>query len=443
MPDISFSVEVGEKRKRKRPRNEVARLSERFMKKNQGSRSIKKDFPIVGKKINGKPLVFLDSASTSQKPRQVLEKVREFYENYNANIHRGVYAISEKATEEYEHVRTKVADLIGAQDPQEIVFTRGTTESVNLVAYTWGEANVKRGDNIVTTIMEHHSNFVPWQEVCKKKGAQFRVAPITKHGVLDLPKLYHLVDKRTKLVAFTHASNMLGTIHPAALITRKIKTRNKNVTILIDGAQAVPHLAVDVQKLGCDFYVFSGHKMLAPTGVGVLWARKELLEEMPPFLTGGHMIIEVTTKYARWNDVPYKFEAGTQHIAGVIGLGAAIDYLTILGMAKVRQHEMELTRYAFSKLLRFPGIEIYGPTNIKNRTGVISFNIRDIHSHDLASFLDEKGIAIRAGHHCTMPLHREALGIEASARVSFYIYNTKEEIDRLVEGLYKAKKILA
>lgn len=410
--------------------------------KSQSLKKLKKDFPIFKKKVNGKKLVYLDSTATSQKPRQVIEKLKEYYERYNANIHRAVYTIGERATQEYEDVRVKVADFIVASSPEEIVFTKGATEAINLVAYTWGEVNVRRGDNVVTTIMEHHSNFVPWQRLCKKRGAEFRVAPLTKEGKLDLKKFYSLVNKRTKLVAVTHASNMLGTINPVADITKKVKTKNRNTKVLIDGVQAVPHMPANVQKIGCDFYAFSGHKMLGPTGVGVLWARREILEEMPPFLTGGHMINEVTVENSTWNEVPHKFEAGTQNIAQVVGLGAAIDYLQKIGMRNVYRHEDELTRYALSRFKKIKGLELYGPKNARDRVGTISFNIKGVHSHDIAQIVAEEGICIRAGHHCTMPLHLY-LGIDASARASFYIYNTKEDVDKLVKALLKAKKILA
>lgn len=405
-------------------------------------KKIKKDFPIFKKKMNGKKLVYLDSTATSQKPRQVIEQLKEYYERYNANIHRAVYAIGERATQEYEDVRIKVADFIVAPSPEEIIFTKGATESINLVAYTWGEANVKRGDNVVTTIMEHHSNFVPWQRLCKKKRAELRVAPVTKNGKIDLKKFYSLVNKRTKLVAVTHASNMLGTINPVADITKKVKTKNRNTKVLIDGVQAVPHMPVNIQKIGCDFYAFSGHKMLGPTGVGVLWARKEILEEMPPFLTGGHMISEVTVERSTWNEVPHKFEAGTQNIAQVIGLGAAIDYLQKIGTRNIYRREDQLTRYALVAFKKVKGIEIYGPKSARDRVGTISFNIKGVHSHDVAQIVAEEGICIRAGHHCTMPLHLY-LEIDASARASFYIYNTKNDIDKLVKALLKAKKILA
>jgi len=431
------------------------------MKKSQALKSVRKEFPILKTKTNGKPLVYLDSAATSQKPKAVLDTMQEFYENYNANIHRGVYAISEKATEQYENARGRVAEFIGAKDSSEIVFTSGTTQSVNLVAYTWGFANVKRGDNVVTTIMEHHSNFVPWLELCKKKGVQLRIALITKDGKIDLKEFYQLINRKTKLVVLTHVSNVLGTINPIERITKTLNAKPHTPArspfrpsssearqgrlypkIFIDGAQAVPHMLVNVQKLGCDFYVFSGHKMLAPTGVGVLWAKRELLEETPPFLTGGHMIREVTTRGAGWNDVPWKFEAGTAPIAEVIGLGAAIDYLTKIGMNTIRAYEECLTRYAMDKMKRIPGLVIYGPQNPRDRVGVISFTVEGAHPHDLATLLDEEGIAIRAGHHCAMPLHREALKIEASVRASFYIYNTKQEVDKLVRALAKVRRIL-
>lgn len=403
---------------------------------------LRNDFPILKRKINGRTLVYLDSAATSQKPKQVINAVSSFYSKYNANIYRGIYQISEEATALYEIVRKKVKDLINSDTTEEIVFTRGTTESINLIRYTWGEAIIRRGDNIVTTIMEHHSNFVPWQELCRKKKAELRIAPITKDGKLDLGKFYKLINKKTKLIAISHASNMLGTINPVAEISRKLKTRKLEARILVDGAQSVPHMPVDVRKLGCDFFAFSGHKMLGPTGIGVLYAKKDVLENMPPFLTGGHMIREVNTRSVSWNDIPWKFEAGTPNIAGVIGLGVAIDYLGKAEIKNIREHEEMLTSYAILKLRKISGLTIYGPKNCKNRVSVISFTIKGAHPHDIATLLDYDGISVRAGHHCTMPLHREALGIEASARASFYIYNTKDDVDRLVKTLKKAIQIL-
>ena len=424
-------------------------------------RNLRKDFPILKRKINGKPLVYLDSTATSQKPKQVIKVVSDFYENCNANVHRGTYQISEEATEMYEGVREKVRKFIGADSIEEIIFTRGATESINLVCYTWGEANVKRGDNIVTTIMEHHSNFVPWQELCRKKGAELRIAPITKDGKIDLNKFYKLVNRKTKLVAINHASNMLGTINPVERIVKTLypKPYTLNPKVLVDAAQSVPHLPTDVKKLSCDFLAFSGHKMLGPTGVGILYVKKDVLETMPPFMVGGHMIREVTTKESHWNDIPWKFEAGTSNIAQVIGLGAAIDYLSSVGMENIRKYEEGLTRYALRELQKVRGLRIFGPKNVKDRVGVISFVMEEVHPvrsrervssrstsngvhpHDIATLLDQEGIAVRAGHHCTMPLHREALDIEASARASLYIYNTREDIDRLVKALLKIQKM--
>lgn len=408
------------------------------------SQAIRNDFPILRRKINGKQLVYLDSAATSQKPKQVVKATADFYFKHNANTHRGVHQLAEEATEMYELARQKTADFIGAKSAEEIIFTRGATEAINLLARSWGEKNIKRGNNIITTIMEHHSNFVPWQELCKRKKAQLRAAPITKDGRLELKKFYSLIDKKTKLIAIAHASNVLGTINPMAEISRCLKSIISNLKpkLFVDGAQAIPHMPINVQKLGCDSYAFSGHKMLGPTGVGVLYARKEILEEMTPFLFGGHMIRKVSSKKAaEWNDIPWRFEAGTASIAQVIGLGAAMDYLRKIGMKRIAECEHSLTLYALNKMKNIKGMEIYGPQTANERAGVISFNISGVHPHDLATLLDQKGIAVRAGHQCAMPLHREALGIEASARASFYFYNTKDEIDKLVSALKSIQKM--
>ena len=400
--------------------------------------NLKREFRIFRRRINGKPLIYLDSAATSQKPEQVIRAVSDFYAKHNANVHRGVYQLAEEATAMYEGVRKKVAEFIGAELPEEIIFTRGTTESINLVAYTWGEANIKRGDNIVATIMEHHSNFIPWQELCKRKNAQLRLAPITREGKLDVKKFYELIDRKTKLVAITHASNVLGTIKPIANIARNLRIKNNKLRILVDGAQAVSHMPINVGKLDCDFYPFSGHKMLGPTGVGVLYAKKDILEKMPPFLFGGNMIRRVsTTARTAWNDVPWKFEAGTASIAQVIGLGAAINYLQKIGMRRIAEHDHSITSYVLNKMKDIRGIEIYGPRTAQDRVGVIAFNIKGIHPHDLATLLDKEGIAVRAGHHCAMPLHREALGTEASVRISLYIYNSEEDVDIFIKALEK------
>lgn len=379
--------------------------------------SKKADFPILNQK-RGRKLIYFDSASTSLKPKQVIEAVVDFYQNYTANVHRGIYQESEKATQRYEEVRGKAARLINAKS-DEIIFTKNTTEATNLVAKTWGEENIKKGSKILLSVMEHHSNLMPWQEIAKKKKAKIEYLDISDAGELVCP------DKAfegASILAITHVSNVLGTINPIGEIIKK--AHQAGALVLVDGAQAAGHIKVDIKKIGCDYYAFSGHKMLGPSGVGVLWMRKEIADSLPPFLLGGGMVGQ---------DTPQKFEAGTPNIEGVIGFGAAIDYLNNIGIEKISKHEKELTYYALKKLSQVKGLTIYGP---KKRSGIITFNIAGIHPHDLASFLDKKGIAIRAGHHCAMPLH-ERLGIKVSARISFHIYNNLEDIDRLVESLKK------
>lgn len=388
---------------------------------------VQSDFPILNQR-NGRKLIYLDSASTSLKPRQVIKSVVDFYENYSANVHRGIYQESEEATERYEAVREKVAKFINVQK-DEVIFTKNTTEAINLVAKTW--SGDRRSDKIMVSVMEHHSNLLPWQELVRPQVTGHRqqlvVLDVNEKGELDLFDLESKL-KGVDLVAISHVSNVLGTINPVQEIVKK--AHQAGALVLVDGAQAVGHMKVDVKKLGCDFYAFSGHKMLGPSGVGVLWMRKEIAESLPPFLTGGGMVGQET---------PHKFEAGTPNIEGVIGLGAAIDYLNDLGMDKIRQHEKKLVKYALKKLSKVAGITIYG--SAKDRAGVIAFNIAGIHPHDLASFLDQDGIAIRAGHHCAMPLH-ERLKIKVSARVSFYLYNSLEDVDRLVGSVNKARKVL-
>ncbi len=408
---------------------------------------IRSDFPILKRKIYNHDLVYFDNAATSQKPKQVIAAIADYYENHNANVHRGVHKLSEEATEMYESARKTVADFINGGDKRQIVFTRNATEAINLVAYSWGRANLKSGDEILLTEMEHHSNLVPWQMLAQEVGVKLKFIPIDERGELRIKnnELKTYLTAKTKLVALTHVSNVLGTINPVKEIIEQIKTYNPKIKVLIDGAQAVPHLPVSVQTLGCDFYVFTGHKMLGPTGIGVLWAKKELLEEMPPFLGGGDMILEVSFAKASYNYIPWKFEAGTPNVAGAIGLASACDYLAKVGMKRVREHEADLTKYAIDQLKSTPGVEIYGPEKLERRSGVISFNIVDkkgevvIHPHDLASILDGEGIAIRSGHHCAQPL-MGVLGINAAARVSFHLYNTKAEIDKLLPAIEKAKK---
>jgi len=395
---------------------------------------IRKDFPILKRKIHGKPLVYLDSASTSQKPKQVIDAISKFYKTSNANIHRALYTLSDEATTQYELARKKVADFIHASS-EEIIFTRNATEAINLVMQTVGKTLIQKNDLILTTEMEHHSNLVPWQQLAKEKGAKLKFIPIIKEGILDLDQAKKLFNEKPKLFACTHISNVLGTINP---IKELIQLAHAQKTIvLIDGAQSIPHLSINVKDLDCDFFVASGHKMLAPTGIGFLYGKKELLEKMSPFLFGGDMIKEVSYQDASWNDLPWKFEAGTPDIAGVIGLGAAIDYLQSIGIENIHNYEQELTKYALEQLQKIPQVRIVGP---KDRAGVIAFNVGDIHAHDLTTIFDSESIAIRSGHHCAQPL-TEKLGEAATARMSFYLYNTKEEIDQAIKAIHKAKKV--
>jgi cysteine desulfurase/selenocysteine lyase len=401
-------------------------------------RRIRADFPILAT-VNrfGKPLVYLDSAATSQKPLAVIEAVNAYNAEYASNIHRGIYELAERATTAYENARAMTARLINAPDAHEIVFVRNATEAINLVAYSWGRRNIGRGDTIVLTEMEHHANLVPWQILVQEKDGDLEFVPVTDDGVLQLEVFEVLLHLRPKLVAFTHVSNMLGTINPVREMTEMAHAAG--ALVLIDGAQAVPHMPVDVQEIGADFYVFSGHKMLGPTGSGALWARRELLEAMPPFLAGGDMIREVHLRRSEWNEIPWKFEAGTPDIAAEIGMGAAAEYLLGLGLDAVRAHELELTRYAMETLSGVPGIELYGPV-ADLRGGVVSFNLAGIHPHDVAQILDRSGICVRAGHHCTMPLH-ERFDLAATARASFNVYTVPEEIDALAVGLREVTRI--
>jgi len=401
---------------------------------------LKADFPILDQEVFGHRLVYLDSAATSQKPLPVLAAMDDYYRHDNANVHRGIYQLSERATAAYEGARTKVAALIGAPDPRTIIWTRNATESINLVAYSWGRRNIERGDVIVLTEMEHHANLVPWQILAQEKDADLEFIPITDDGILRQDVFDVLLRLKPKLVAFTHVSNTLGTINPVVEMTRK--AHEAGALVLIDGAQAVPHLPVDVAEIGCDFYAFSGHKALAPTGSGVLWGRRELLEAMPPFMGGGDMIREVHLRRSDWNELPWKFEAGTPDISAQIGLGAAADYLLAIGMDNVREHERVLVAYALETLAReVPGIELYGPP-ADQRGGVVPFNLPGIHPHDVAQVLDRFGIAVRAGHHCTMPLH-ERLDLAATARASFGVYTTREDIDALAAGLVEVQRLFA
>ncbi len=396
---------------------------------------IRKDFPILNVKVHGKPLVYLDNAATTQKPRIVIEAVKDYYENYNANIHRSIHKLGEEATAAYEEARRKAAGFINAK-LEEIIFTKSTTESLNLLAYSLGN-EIKAGDEIVISEMEHHSNFVPWQQLAIKKNARLKFIEIDKNGLLKQDSVNENITKRTKIVSITHASNVLGTVNDVKEIGKT--AHENNALFIVDAAQSIPHMPIDVKKLDCDFLAFSGHKMLGPTGVGVLYGKKNLLEEMQPFLYGGEMIKEVTFENTKFNDIPWKFEAGTPNIAQVIGLGAAIDYLNKIGMENIMQHDKELTKYAMEELSEIKGLEIYGPDADK-RSGLVAFNVENVHAHDAATILDGEGIAVRAGHHCAMPLASK-LGIAASARASFYLYNKKEEIDKLVDGIKKVIKV--
>jgi cysteine desulfurase/selenocysteine lyase len=399
--------------------------------------AVRADFPIFEQKVHGKPLIYLDSAATSQKPRSVLEAEDTYYRTINANIHRGVYRIAEEATARYEEVRGKIARLVNARSAKEIVFTRGTTESVNLVANAWGRKHVGPGDVILLTEMEHHSNLVPWQLLAEERGATLRFIPVTGGGELDLSGLDALLAGPVKLVGVVHVSNVLGAENPVAELSRRAHTAG--AVILVDGAQSVPHGPVDVRAFDCDFLAFSGHKMLGPTGTGVLYGRRALLEAMPPFLGGGEMIREVHLTHSEWNEVPWKFEAGTPNIAGVIGLGAAVDYLNAIGLDAVRAHGLALAERAMRLLGAIPGVRIYGPPAGRH-AAVVAFTVDDVHPHDVATVLDHEGIAVRAGHHCAMPLH-ERLGLHATARASFYVYNTPDDIDRLAEAVKKVKQV--
>ncbi len=404
----------------------------------QNIQNIRSDFPILARKIHGKALVYLDSAATAQKPRQVIETEKEFYEQHNANIHRGVYKLSEEATIAYESAHDTVAEFINAA-PQEIIFTRNTTESINLVSYAWGLENLRKGDEIVLTQLEHHSNIVPWQQIAKKTHAVVKFIPIQKNGTLDMDAAAKMISEKTRMVAAGHVSNALGTVNDIKALAKLAHAQG--ALFLSDAAQAVPHFPVDVKALDVDFMAFSGHKMLAPTGIGVLYGRKKILEMMQPFLSGGDMIREVAFEKTTFNDLPWKFEAGTSNIAGGIGLGAAVDYLNQVGMEKIHNHVMQLTAYAYSELQKDPDITLYGP-ELSKRSGIISFNLKGVHPHDLAQVLDHEGIAIRGGHHCAMPL-MDLLGISSTSRASFYLYNTMQEVDAFITAVQKAKKVFS
>ena len=398
-------------------------------------KKIREDFPILSRKVYGKPLVYLDNAATSQKPRSVIRALTEYYEEYNSNVHRGVHALSMEATDRFEEARQKVAGFINADSPECIIWTRNATEAFNLVANSWAQEHIKAGDEIVLTQMEHHSNLVPWQKVVSDRGASLKFLPLAEDGTLDLKDVDSIIGPRTKLLSIVHVSNSLGTVNPVKALAER--ARAVGAAVMIDGAQSVPHMPVDVKDLDCDFLALSGHKMLGPTGIGALYARREVLEGMEPFLRGGEMVMEVWFDRATWNDLPMRFEAGTPNIADAIALGAAVDYLQDLGMDQVREHEMRLTQYALTRLHEIEELDIFGPGDVDERGGVISFHSSEVHPHDLGTYLDREGVAVRTGHHCTMPVMR-LLGIPATARASFYVYNTEEEVDVLVDSVKRA-----
>ena len=396
---------------------------------------IRQDFPILSRKVYGKQLVYLDNAATSQKPSSVIQSIVEYYEQYNSNIHRGVHALSMEATERYEEARLKCAKFINAPSIEGLIFVRNTTEAINLVAQTWAKDNIKAGDEILLTHMEHHSNLVPWQKIAHDQEAVLKFIPLTPNQELDMSDIDKLINDRTKLVALNHMSNVLGTINPIYEITQM--AHKAGARVLIDGAQSVPHIKTDVIEIDCDFLAFSGHKMLGPTGIGVLYVKNDILQNLEPFLRGGEMVREVWDDQATWNDLPMKFEAGTPNICDTIGLGVAVDYLEDIGIDNIRQHEIEITEYALDAFKELDRVKIFGPMDAQKRGGIISFYCEDVHPHDLGTALDTEGIAIRTGHHCAMPLMTK-LSVPATARASFYIYNTKDEVDYLVSGIKKA-----
>jgi len=401
-------------------------------------RKVRADFPILARKIHNKPLVYLDNAATTQKPQAVIDALIYYYTAQNSNIHRGVHTLSEEATASYEESRATVQRFLNAADPREIIFVRGATEGVNLVAQTWGRANIRSGDEIVISAMEHHSNIVPWQILCEQQGANLRVAPVNDAGELLLDEFEKLLGPKTKLVAMSHVSNALGTVNPVRKIVEA--ARRVNARVLLDGAQAVPHMPVDVRAIDCDFYAFSGHKIYAPTGIGILYGKAELLEAMPPYQGGGDMISSVTFEKTLYNRLPYKFEAGTPHVSGAIGLGAALDYVNSVGLDRIARHEKQVLAHGTRRLLEIPGLRLVGTA--KEKEGILSFVLEGIHPHDVGTILDQEGIAIRTGHHCAQPL-MERFGVPATARASLGLYNTVEEMDALVRGIEKVREVFA
>jgi cysteine desulfurase/selenocysteine lyase len=399
---------------------------------------LRADFPILSRQVNGKPLVYLDSAATTQKPVQVLDALDDYYRHHNANVHRGAYTLAEEATELYEEARRKVGAFINAAAPEEVIFTRGTTSGINAIAYGWGMHHLRPGDRIALTMMEHHANIVPWQLVARHTGAELVYLPLTEDFRVDVSRIGDVIDSRVKIVAFSGMSNVLGTIGPLA--EGVAAARAVGAIAVVDAAQLVPHSPTDVQAIGADFLVFSAHKMLGPTGIGALWGQRHRLEEMEPAEGGGEMIRDVQLQASTWAPIPHKFEAGTPPIAEAVGFGAAVDYLTGVGMDRVRSHERELTRYALDRLAEIPDLTVYGPDDTAHRGGAVSFTLADIHPHDLATILDQSGVAVRAGHHCAKPLMR-VLDVPATARASFYVYNVASEVDTLVEALHEARRL--
>lgn len=400
---------------------------------------VREDFPILKRKINGKPFVYFDNAATTQRPTHVIKTIEDFYMHSNANIHRGIHLLSHEATELYETAHRKVAEFINASSWREIIFLRNATEALNLVMYAYGLNKLKKSDEVVITVAEHHSNIVPWLYLREKLGVRLKFADIDNEGKLNLDKFEELITDNTKIVSISHASNVTGVINPLKEISKIVKA--KDAILVVDGAQSVPHFPVDVRGVDVDFYAGSGHKMLGPTGIGFLYGRRKILEDMDPFIYGGDMIKEVTRESATWNELPWKFEAGTQNIAGGIGLGTAVDYLNNLGMRNILNHEKELTLYALERLKEIKEVKVYGPNSTKDRIGVLTFNVGDVHAHDVAHIFNAHGIAIRSGHHCAQPLMRR-LGINGAARASFYIYNTKDEIDRMIEAIWDVIRTL-
>lgn len=401
---------------------------------------VREDFPILSRTVYGKPLVYLDNAATTHKPRSVIRSLVDYYETYNSNVHRGVHALSMEATDRFEEARQKVADFIKADTPESIIWTRNATEAFNLVANTWAQANLEPGDEIVLTAMEHHSNLLPWQKVAAEKGAHLRFLPLAADGTLDLTDVDDIINPKTKLLSMVHVSNSLGTLNPVKELAAK--ARAVGAAVMIDGAQSVPHQPVDVNDLGCDFLAFSGHKMLGPTGIGVLYVKRDVLEDMEPFLRGGEMVLEVWYDHASWNALPMRFEAGTPNIADAIGLAAAVDYLEALGIERIRRHEEQLTEYALNAFQELEELDLFGPKDASQRGAILSFHSSNVHPHDLGTLLDRDGVAVRTGHHCTMPVMR-TLGVPATARASFYLYNTEDEVDLLVDSLKRALRYFA